>query len=562
MRKPFSTLTRSARRPAESFLFEQLERREVFDVTINDAISDVAQPLTSPITISLLGRYTDTAVTQFARLVTNFGNIDIALNSSVAPNTVANFLTYLNEGFYNNTIFHRSQRPTFGSNFGLIQGGGFRPPTEDWISTVGANDDETNIPSFIPTGTTPGTVHAPIALEHPTGNTIYSVGLARATAANSGTSQFYINTTDNTDVFDAAVNPPGFATFGTVLQLTRATVDAMNAITYYQAGGAFGSGALNSLPIAGLPNPLPASFTVEPEDYLTVTGSSIITDLTGVETVQWTASVITNPSLVSVSLSHNGELVITPNAAGNRGTATVRVAVTSADGTTTVNDDFTVEVGNFAPVIGGFQGQSNVAVGGSMLLSAYGVRDVDVGVGGVSKVEFWHDANGDGEFDAEVDTLLGSDDSANGGWNARIDTDGMIAGHNTIFAVVTDSDGAIAVSSRQITLETAVQGSGIDPDSTSTPGGVDVNLGFNSELPDTSGIRRITLFLDSNSDGILDPLNDRMLGHATYNTETASWGFTVDADDLSIGSNRIFARVTDNFGNLGGISSSMITVES
>ncbi|HYD02159.1 MAG TPA: hypothetical protein VEB22_13110, partial [Phycisphaerales bacterium] len=350
---------------------------------------------------------------------------------------------------------------------------------------------------------------------------------------------------------------------GTVLQLTRANVDALNAVTYYQAGAAFGSSALNSLPIAGLPNPLPASFTVNPEDYLTITGSSLITDLTGVETVQWTASVITNPSLVSVSLSHNGELVITPNAAGNRGTATVRVTLTSADGATTINDEFTVELDNFAPSIGGVQGQSNVAVGGSMLVSAFGVEDNDaVGFGGVNKVEFWHDADGDGEFDAEVDTLLGTDDSAAGGWNARIDTDGMVAGHNTIFAVVTDSDGATAISSRQITLQAAVPGSGIDPDNTSTPGGVNVDLGFNPELPDTSGIRRITLFLDSNSDGILDPLNDRMLGHATYNADTMSWGFTVDGDDLSTGSNRIFARVSDSYGNLGGVSSSMITVES
>jgi cyclophilin family peptidyl-prolyl cis-trans isomerase len=570
MRKPFTrsaplSLPSRLDKAADGFTFEQLEKREVFDVTINDALNDVVQNSAGSVfSVSLLGRYTDNGVTQVVRMVTNYGNIDISLRGDWAPNTVANFLTYVSEHLYDNTIFHRSQRPTPSVNFGLIQGGGFRPPTTDY-SVPPSTVTETNAPALIPTGTTPGTVHDPINLEHPTGNTPYTIGLARTTQPNTGTSQFFINVTDNSGVFDAAGASAGYATFGNVLPFTRGTVNTINNFTYYNAGSPSGpfNSALSNLPLnlhtgagtAGDP------FVVTPADYMTISSATLLSDLTGVETVAWSASVTGNPTLVSVSVQ-NGSLLVTPNTAGTRGTATIRLRATSADGTTFSDDSFTFEIDNFAPVIGGMQAQSNIAVGGSMLLSAYGVHDTDGGgLGGIASVEFWADTNNNNILDEE-DTLLGSDDAAAGGWSSRVSTAGLSAGENRIFTHVIDTDGATVDTSRIVTLRDAVPDSGVTPETTSTPGGVDVNLGFDMNLPDTSGIRRISIFLDTNHDGELDPLTDRRIGFATYDTGTSSWGFTVNASDLQVGANRVFARVTDNYGNLGGITSSSITVES
>lgn len=545
------------RRPSTSrntdagFSFEALERREMLTIdTVNDIPNITTNAMGATYSLSLLGRYTDSFASglSIVRLTTTAGNIDIALRDDWAPNTVTNFLTYVNENFYNNTIFHRSQRPTPQFDFGLIQGGGYRPPTTDYNGTV----NSTNQPAVIPAGE----LHPGVTLEHPTGNFAWTVGLARTNDPNSGTSQFYINTLDNSDIFDAAVNPPGYATFGTVLPFTRPTVTTINNYTYYDASGVFGS-AMGNLPLV---RPAPLSLPVTPSDYISITDATELTDLTGVETVAWTATVTNGAAIAGVSIV-NGNLIITPTAAHNRGTVSVNVRVDSIDGVSTINDTFTFTIDNYAPLIGGLQGQSNVAVGQSMLLSAYGVSDPDALTGGgLSGVEFWYDANDDGEL-GNGDTLVGTDATATGGWNARIDTSSMVEGANRVFARVTDTNGETATTSRVITLRPAVPSSGVTPGEVTTPGGQEVNLGFSGELPDPAGLRRLAIFADTNNDGVLDATVDRLLGYASYSTETSSWGYTVSSDDLSVGANRIFARVTDNYGNLGGVTSSVITVE-
>lgn len=59
--------------------------------------------------------------TNMVKLQTNHGNITLELDEERAPATVKNFLDYVNNGFYNNTVFHRVI-----DNF-MIQGGGFEP---------------------------------------------------------------------------------------------------------------------------------------------------------------------------------------------------------------------------------------------------------------------------------------------------------------------------------------------------------------------------------------------------------------------------------------------------
>jgi cyclophilin family peptidyl-prolyl cis-trans isomerase len=122
------------------------------------------------------------------------GNLVITLDPARAPITVNNFLTYVNTGFYNGTIIHRNS-PGF-----VLQGGGFAGPLA--VST---------------TPPTPKTTNAAITLEDNTGllNLRNTLSMARTSAPDSGTSQFFINLVDN-PFLDRSGNNRGYAVFGTI----------------------------------------------------------------------------------------------------------------------------------------------------------------------------------------------------------------------------------------------------------------------------------------------------------------------------------------------------------
>jgi len=134
------------------------------------------------------------------KLTTNLGEIIIQLNAEKAPVSSANFLTYVNEGFYNGTIFHRVI-PDF-----MAQGGGF--------------DTSFNQKA----------VHAPIKNEADNGlkNTRGTLAMARTNDPNSATAQFFINLKDNTFLNHTGKNASGwgYAVFGEVIE-GMDVVDAM-----------------------------------------------------------------------------------------------------------------------------------------------------------------------------------------------------------------------------------------------------------------------------------------------------------------------------------------------
>lgn len=128
---------------------------------------------------------------------TTEGKIVVQLEPDRAPQTVKNFLTYVNEGFYKGTIFHR----VIGTF--MIQGGGF---TQDMVQK--------------PT-------HDPIPLEARNGlrNDKYTIAMARTSYPHSATSQFFINVADNDFLnADRAQDGQGYAVFGQVVSGTE-TVD-------------------------------------------------------------------------------------------------------------------------------------------------------------------------------------------------------------------------------------------------------------------------------------------------------------------------------------------------
>ena len=123
--------------------------------------------------------------------ITNYGVITLELEQDKAPQSVANFLSYVNKGHYNNTIFHRVI-PGF-----MIQGGGMEP---------GMNQKSCD---------------APIQNEANNGlkNANYTVAMARTGDPHSATAQFFINVADNGFLNHTAPSQQGwgYAVFGKVV---------------------------------------------------------------------------------------------------------------------------------------------------------------------------------------------------------------------------------------------------------------------------------------------------------------------------------------------------------
>lgn len=120
-------------------------------------------------------------------LDTSMGEITVELFADKAPITVENFLKYVDDGFYNGTIFHRVI-PDF-----MVQGGGF-------------TDDMTQKPT-----------RDPIKNEADNGlsNDPYTLAMARTSVVDSATAQFFINVADNA-FLDHGSRDFGYAVFGKV----------------------------------------------------------------------------------------------------------------------------------------------------------------------------------------------------------------------------------------------------------------------------------------------------------------------------------------------------------
>src|SRR6056300_278482 len=124
-------------------------------------------------------------------MTTTFGSITLELDSEKAPKTVENFLSYVNDGFYNGTIFHRVI-----NNF-MIQGGGFdanmqQKPTADPIENEADN------------GLT---------------NDRGTIAMARTMDPHSATAQFFINVKNNDFLNHSGKNMQGwgYTVFGRVV---------------------------------------------------------------------------------------------------------------------------------------------------------------------------------------------------------------------------------------------------------------------------------------------------------------------------------------------------------
>jgi peptidyl-prolyl cis-trans isomerase B (cyclophilin B) len=126
--------------------------------------------------------------------IAGYGVVTLELDQDKAPATVANFLSYVAKGHYNNTIFHRVI-PGF-----MVQGGGMEPGMKEKRGDAPINNEANN------------------GLK----NQMYTVAMARTGDPHSATAQFFINVADNGFLNHTAPSQQGwgYAVFGKVLSGT------------------------------------------------------------------------------------------------------------------------------------------------------------------------------------------------------------------------------------------------------------------------------------------------------------------------------------------------------
>jgi cyclophilin family peptidyl-prolyl cis-trans isomerase len=148
------------------------------------------------------------ADTETVVIQTSAGDITLTLDKTRAPKTVANFLSYVDQGFYNGTIFHRVIK-----NF-MIQGGGLTADMQKKATMVPVENEAKN------------------GLKNVRG----SIAMARTQVPHSATSQFFINHRDNTNLDYPSFDGWGYAVFGKVSNGLEVVDKIANIATKAQAG--------------------------------------------------------------------------------------------------------------------------------------------------------------------------------------------------------------------------------------------------------------------------------------------------------------------------------------
>ena len=141
---------------------------------------------------------------------TSFGSFVVETDATDTPKTVENFLAYVDSGYFANLTFHRVA-PGF-----VVQGGGYEA---DYKTRHTARDP-------IPLEATPEKK-----------NTKWTLSMARTSAPDSATSEFFVNLADNTNL-DSTGPGTGYAVFGSVVS-GQATIEKMTGVEH---GASFGAG--------------------------------------------------------------------------------------------------------------------------------------------------------------------------------------------------------------------------------------------------------------------------------------------------------------------------------
>ena len=259
------------------------------DVTVTQGAAPVTRNLALNFSYDTVVRYD-----------TSRGMIDVELFDGRTPLTVANFLQYITDGAYANTIIHRSV-----SNF-VVQGGGFR-----------LQENPTSLPSV--------TTRPPVQNEPGISNRTGTIAMAKLGGdPNSATSQWFFNLNNNG-------GPPasldtqngGFTVFGQVLGNGMTVVNDIASIPTQDRGGAFTDIPLVNYTGSNFPTDAVRS------NFVVINNISVLQRR---ETLTYTVVSNDNPQLVTPQVSANN-LTLT-FAAGMTGTALLTIRATDRNGAT------------------------------------------------------------------------------------------------------------------------------------------------------------------------------------------------------------------------------------
>lgn len=148
---------------------------------------------------------------------TNKGKIEIELFDKQAPKTVKNFLSYIEDGFYNGTIFHR----VIGDF--MIQGGGYTTDLQKKSTKPPITNEAANR----------------------IGNETGTIAMARTNDPDSATAQFFINVQDNSSLNYSSPRQPGYAVFGKVTQ-------GMSVVNVIKKSATRANGPFQNLPVENI----------------------------------------------------------------------------------------------------------------------------------------------------------------------------------------------------------------------------------------------------------------------------------------------------------------------
>ncbi|QNJ27488.1 peptidylprolyl isomerase [Synechococcus sp. SYN20] len=214
--------------------------------------------------------------------------VELFDNASTAtvttPNTIDNFLDYVDQDLYDNTIFHRSI-PGF-----VLQGGGFTTPTAQ-------ADQPGGIPQAIPK-------NPPVINEPGNSNVKGTIAMAKiAGDPNSATSQFFFNLADNSQNLDNQNG--GFTSFGQLLGDSEFVVDFLTSQpTFITRPDYFNYPSFDDLPLYQVDT----DQLVKPADFIRILDVNLLSSEDQLLEFSVTSS---NPSALEASINIDGDITLT-----------------------------------------------------------------------------------------------------------------------------------------------------------------------------------------------------------------------------------------------------------
>ena len=307
----------STRRQVSALSCETLVSKQLLAADVAIQFSDQVLDTTDPISVAIEGKFEDNTVSgtvvKFetnAPLTDNEFFVELTDNT---PLTKANFLSYVNSGAYDNSIFHRSV-----SNF-VIQGGGYSAPT---VAADQPGSDPIKIPTTGTVQNEPGNL-----------NTRGTISMAKLGGQpDSATSQFFFNL-ENNSFLDS--DNGGYTVFGEVLGSGMTVVDTMAGALTYDATTYYSNTALSDLPLWNVNN----DNIVRPIDFVKIENADVVTES---DLFTYTVS-SSDAAKLTASFDGSGNLVLTPDSSAT-GSVDVTVTATSKLDNSTASDTFSVQL--------------------------------------------------------------------------------------------------------------------------------------------------------------------------------------------------------------------------